>query len=61
MLTAEEGGFWFFIFTLVQIWITKIVWTYYRALSSIPPERLEVLFLSCHPPPHCKRREASTF
>jgi len=34
---------WFFIIALIQVWIAKIVFTFWRALGMIEPQRLEQL------------------
>mmetsp|Transcript_61904 Transcript_61904/g.174494 ORF Transcript_61904/g.174494 Transcript_61904/m.174494 type:complete len:239 (-) Transcript_61904:206-922(-) len=35
--------FWYLIFVLIQLWITKIVFTFWKALGDIPADRLAQL------------------
>lgn len=43
ILLFTQGSFWNLLLAVIQIWITRIVYTFYRALTSVTSERLEVM------------------
>lgn len=43
VLMFTYSNFWYILFAIIQIWITKVVWTFSRALNTISADRLTVL------------------